>query len=107
MKESAHAAMSYARANASSLGIDDKWFKQNDVHVHIPAGAIPKDGPSAGITISTSLISVMTDTPIRKDIAMTGEVTLSGKSSTCGRNQRKVSCCLQPRTDNNYRTHCE
>ena len=94
MKESAKAAMSYARANASSLGIDDKWFTQNEVHVHLPAGAIPKDGPSAGITISTSLISVMTNIPIRKDIAMTGEVTLSGRILPVGGIKEKALAAL-------------
>ena len=94
MKESAKAAMSYARANASSLGIDDKWFTQNEVHVHLPAGAIPKDGPSAGVTISTSLISVMTDIPIRKDIAMTGEVTLSGRVLPVGGIKEKALAAL-------------
>ena len=94
MKESAKAAMSYARANASSLGIDDKWFTQNEVHVHLPAGAIPKDGPSAGVTISTSLISVMTDMPVKTDIAMTGEVTLSGRVLPVGGIKEKALAAL-------------
>src|SRR5690606_33424952 len=79
MQESAKAAMSYAKSNARALGISEKWFEEHDIHVHIPAGATPKDGPSAGITMATALISLMTDTPIRSDVAMTGEVTLTGR----------------------------
>ena len=79
MKESAHAAMSYARAHMDELGIDPEMFEKFDVHVHLPAGAIPKDGPSAGITLTTALVSLLTGTPIRNDIAMTGEVTLQGR----------------------------
>jgi ATP-dependent Lon protease len=79
MKESAHAAMSYAKAHMDELGIPAEFFEKFDVHVHLPAGAIPKDGPSAGITMTTALVSLMTGTPVRNDIAMTGEVTLQGR----------------------------
>ncbi len=79
MKESAHAAMAYARAHTVELGIPEDFFEKWDIHVHLPAGAIPKDGPSAGITMTTALLSLMTDTPVRHDIAMTGEVTLQGR----------------------------
>ena len=100
MKESARAALSYAKSNADSLGIDLEWFDNNDVHVHFPAGATPKDGPSAGVTISTTLISLMTDTPIRKDIAMTGEVTLSGRVLPVGGIKEKALAALNKNITN-------
>jgi ATP-dependent Lon protease len=76
MKESAQAALSYVRGNA---GLPDDWFESHDVHVHVPAGAIPKDGPSAGITMATALMSLVTGRPVRDDLAMTGEITLTGQ----------------------------
>jgi ATP-dependent Lon protease len=79
MKESAQAAMSYARFRAESLGVDQNYFDEHNIHIHVPEGAVPKDGPSAGITLTTALISAMTGRPVRRDVAMTGEVTLRGK----------------------------
>ena len=79
MRESAQAALSYVRANAEKLGIDPEVFKDSDLHVHVPAGATPKDGPSAGVALTTALISLLTDIPAREDVAMTGEVTLRGQ----------------------------
>ncbi len=79
MKESAHAALSYVRSRAKSLGISNDLFSRNDIHIHVPAGATPKDGPSAGITIATSIASVFTRKPVKKSSAMTGEVTLRGR----------------------------
>jgi ATP-dependent Lon protease len=79
MKESAQAALSYARFKAEALGVDPKYFEEHNIHIHIPEGAVPKDGPSAGITLTTALISAMTGRPVRRDVAMTGEVTLRGK----------------------------
>ena len=78
MQESAHAARSYIRSKAKALGIKNTMFSDNDIHIHVPAGAIPKDGPSAGITLATALASVFSGKPVRKNIAMTGEVTLRG-----------------------------
>ncbi len=79
MKESAQAAMSYVRAHARELGVDDEYFQKNDIHIHVPAGAIPKDGPSAGVTMATAICSLVTGTPINSEVAMTGEVTLTGQ----------------------------
>ncbi|MFT5195247.1 MAG: ATP-dependent Lon protease, partial [Cellvibrionaceae bacterium] len=79
MRESAQAALTYARANARSLGLDPAVFDKANIHIHVPDGATPKDGPSAGIALSTAIISAFTNRPIRRDVAMTGEVTLRGK----------------------------
>jgi ATP-dependent Lon protease len=79
MQESARAAVSYARANLSSFGVENNFFENIDVHIHVPAGAIPKDGPSAGIAMAIALISVLKNTPVCKDVAMTGEITIRGR----------------------------
>ena len=94
MKESATAAMSYARAHSDELGIDPDWFENNHVHIHMPAGGIPKDGPSAGITMTTAIVSIITDIPVRKDVAMTGEVTLTGRVLPIGGIKEKALAAL-------------
>ena len=90
MKESATAALSFIRSNAASFGISEDYFQKNDIHIHVPAGAIPKDGPSAGVTMLTALTSLFTNQTIKKDLAMTGEITLRGQVLPVGGIKEKV-----------------
>ncbi|MCL4868493.1 MAG: endopeptidase La [Anaerolineae bacterium] len=84
MQESAQAALTYTRSQSETLGIDDEWFEKADIHIHIPEGAVPKDGPSAGVALTTALVSAFTNRPVRRDVGMTGEVTLRGRILAVG-----------------------
>src|SRR5207247_6830490 len=90
MRESARAGLSWTRAHAAELGIDPKIFEKQTLHIHVPAGAIPKDGPSAGVTMATAIVSALTGIPVRKDVAMTGEITLRGRVLPIGGLKQKL-----------------
>src|SRR4029453_2941177 len=90
MQESAQAALSWVRSNSERLGIDEDWFSEHDVHIHVPAGAVPKDGPSAGVTMATALVSLATGRTVSEEVGMTGEITLTGQVLQIGGVREKV-----------------
>ncbi|HXH96576.1 MAG TPA: S16 family serine protease, partial [Gaiellaceae bacterium] len=90
MQESAQAALTWVRSHTDELGIGESWFAEHDVHLHVPAGAVPKDGPSAGVTMATAIASLVRDVPVASDVAMTGEITLTGQVLPIGGLREKV-----------------
>ena len=95
MKESVHAAISYIRANSGELGVPSDFYKTKDIHVHFPAGAVPKDGPSAGVTVCTAIVSALTGQTVRRDVAMTGEISLRGRVLPIGGMKEKTMAALR------------
>jgi ATP-dependent Lon protease len=90
MQESAQAALSWVRSHTDELGVPPDWFSEHDIHIHVPAGAVPKDGPSAGVTMATAIASLVRNTPVSPDVGMTGELTLTGQVLAIGGLREKV-----------------